>query len=153
MIEFSYQTSCDLIKEEIIISWLMDVVKTFKKGVKSINYVIADDDFVWQLNKKYLNHDTYTDIITFDYTKGDQLEGEIYISLDRVKENAIKFGELQDQVNDHSRLIKAELLRVIVHGVLHMIGYKDKTAGEKKEMRAAEDKMIEMFHVKHAKDV
>ncbi|BAO54841.1 metal-dependent hydrolase [Nonlabens marinus S1-08] len=91
------------------------------------------------MNQKHLSHDTYTDIITFDYGSQDLLEGEIYISVDRVKANA----------DEYQISFVEELKRVMAHGVLHMIGFGDHDAEEKSVMRTMEDKAIELFHVKH----
>ncbi len=115
------------------------IIKKHKKSIKmaQINYIFCDDDFLLQLNKQYLNHDTLTDIITFDLSETDELIliGEIYISIERVKENALKYGVNYDD----------ELLRVIFHGILHLCGLKDKKQEDIKLMRENEDRCIEEF--------
>ncbi|MDR6299798.1 rRNA maturation RNase YbeY [Mesonia maritima] len=117
--------------------WLQSVLESEKKRIGELNYIFCDDEYLHEINLKYLNHDTYTDIISFDYSEVDKISGDIFISIERVKENAEKF-----QVN-----FNTELQRVIVHGVLHFIGYKDHTNEEKKKMRTKEEEKIEMFHV------
>jgi probable rRNA maturation factor len=102
--------------------------------IKELVYVLVDDEKLLEINKQVLKHDYYTDIITFDYSDGKKLEGEIYISIDRVKENALSFGAE----------FHVELLRVICHGVLHMVGYRDKSKPEKEMMRQKEDYYINL---------
>lgn len=113
---------------ERAVSWLMRVADREKKKIKYIQYVFCDDQYLYDINQEYLKHDTLTDIITFPY-HSDPIEAEIYISLDRVKENAITFSNGD---------LVAELNRVIVHGLLHMCGYDDHTNEDKAEMRALE---------------
>ncbi|HRD08546.1 MAG TPA: rRNA maturation RNase YbeY, partial [Saprospiraceae bacterium] len=101
-----------------------------------INYIFCSDDYLLQINQEYLQHDYYTDIITFPYQQGKNIESDIFISLDRVRENAAEFAD-----GDYAR----ELLRVIAHGLLHLSGYGDKTDEEALKMRAAENKAIESY--------
>lgn len=109
-------------------------IKNLKKA--SLNYVFCSDEYLLQINKQFLNHDTLTDIVTFDMSeKQYQLEGEIYISVDRVAENAAKFGV------DYNN----ELHRVIFHGALHLCGFKDKNTTDKEEMRKQEDKCLRQY--------
>ncbi len=117
--------------------------KTIKKIISDhrfklhqIDYNFVDDETLLEINRQALKHDYYTDIISFDYSEGDTIEGEIYISIDRVKDNSMKF-----KTEFH-----VELLRVIFHGVLHYVGYKDKTKIESQKMRQAEDKYIKIFN-------
>ncbi len=100
-----------------------------------INIILCNDAYLLEINKKYLNHDTLTDIITFDYCEEKIVSGDIYISIDRVEENAKLFNQ------DNER----ELTRVIFHGVLHLLGYKDKSDTEQKEMRGKEDFYLNLF--------
>ena len=94
-----------------------------------ISVIFCSDNYILDVNIKYLGHDYFTDIITFDYCEGDRLSGDLFISIDSVRENAVHYGtEFEDELN-----------RVMVHGVLHLVGYDDHTAAEKKEMRAKED--------------
>jgi rRNA maturation RNase YbeY len=106
-----------------------------KQSVSSLQYVFMTDDELLRLNKDYLNHDTYTDIITFDLSGAEGIEGEIYISLERVLENAMVFGVSA----------KEELLRVMFHGVLHLMGYKDKSTKDQVAMREAETYCINLY--------
>jgi rRNA maturation RNase YbeY len=99
------------------------------KKVGNINYIFCDEEYILEINKQYLNHDYGTDIITFDYSKNKRLHADIYICIDVVRDNKKKF---KTKMND-------ELQRVILHGILHLAGYKDKTESEKKNMKKAED--------------
>ena len=113
-------------------NYLDTLVDTHLEGIKKVklNYICCSDEYLLTINKQFLDHDTFTDIITFDLSETDaELVGEIYISVDRVKENAAKFGV--SYLN--------ELHRVIFHGALHLCGYTDKTAADKQEMRRQED--------------
>lgn len=138
MIEFSYQTDFELEHEHDYAAWLNHVAESYDATIDSLGYVFCDDEFVHSINLQHLDHDTFTDIITFDYGSESLLEGEIYISVDRVKENALEFNvEFED-----------ELRRVMCHGLLHMIGFGDETKEEKTNMRALEENALTMFHVK-----
>ncbi|MCK8523695.1 rRNA maturation RNase YbeY [Aquimarina sp. D1M17] len=127
------------IDENRIVTWLNAVIKSEEKKLGEINFIFCDDDYLLEINQKFLNHDTYTDIISFDNTLGNLLGGDIFISHERVVENASTFGVLEDE----------EMRRVIVHGVLHLCGYKDKTDNEAELMRQKEDEKLAMFHVEH----
>lgn len=115
--------------------WLQKVIRREGKLPGDISYVFCDDEYMLVQNKSFLNHDTYTDIITFDDCFGDVVSGSILISLDRVGENAEKFGKTFDN----------EFLRVLVHGTLHLCGYKDKTESEAKIMRQKEDEAMALL--------
>lgn len=115
--------------EQKLIDWINSTIQQEEKSATEITYVFCSDEFLYQMNLDYLNHDTYTDIITFDYTENSFVSGDIFISIDRVKENAIKFNTT----------FLNELSRVIIHGVLHLVGYKDKTTEQKQVMRSKED--------------
>jgi probable rRNA maturation factor len=136
-IQFDYfQTRFKLSHPKKTIAWIKRVVKAEKSAVHSLNYVFCSDRYLLGINQEYLNHDTLTDIITFDYTeKHAFLEGEIYISVPRVRENARKL----------SVDFETELHRVVIHGVLHILGYKDKTPKDKAAMRAAEEKYLKIL--------
>lgn len=110
-------------------SWLGDVIVSEKKQLGEINYIFCNDKHLLTLNKTYLNHNTLTDIITFDYSEKETISGDIFISIERVKENALQFDTGFDM----------ELRRVMVHGVLHLIGFKDKSKRDKDEMTQKED--------------
>lgn len=119
--------------------WLQQVIRKEGKMPGDIAYIFCDDKYMLEQNIAFLNHDTYTDIITFDDCVGNIISGSILISLDRVGENAEKFG----------KSFENELLRVIVHGTLHLCGYKDKTDEEAKLMRQKEDESLALFaHLK-----
>ncbi len=128
-IEFNSQNDFELADRDNYQSWLIDTAKAEGFTIGELGYVFCTDEFLWDINQKYLDHDTYTDIVTFDYTEGDIINGEIYISTERVEENAVKFGVS----------FKYELTRVMVHGLLHMSGFGDKTDDEKTLMRSKED--------------
>lgn len=109
--------------------WLKEVIKDAGKKIGEINYVIVSDEYLLQMNQQYLKHDTYTDIITFDYCEDNTVSGDMYISIDRVRENAINFNVTEEH----------ELNRVLVHGLLHLLGQKDKTKSDALEMRRKEE--------------
>jgi rRNA maturation RNase YbeY len=132
MIDFSYQTDFKLKKETDISKWISSVIVSEGFAEGDISYVFCDDDFLLGINKEFLNHDTFTDIISFDYSLGKQIHGEIYISVDRVRDNAGNFKTAFD----------TELHRVIVHGILHYCGYKDKTETDEIEMRSKEERAL-----------
>jgi rRNA maturation RNase YbeY len=121
-------------------NWIKSVIKYYGFNYSEINYSFYDDEGLLEINKTYLNHDFYTDIITFDNTINKTISADIAISLDRVKENASTRNTFEN-----------ELLRVLVHGVLHCMGFNDKTEEEQRLMRIEEDKMLNMFHVEHFK--
>lgn len=122
-------------KEDIYAQWLLSVAKSEKKTIEHLQYIFCDDEYLLGINRQYLNHDYYTDIITFPYQEGQVLEGDMYISLERVAENASDYGVTFEQ----------ELRRVIVHGMLHLMGYSDKTPEDEITMRAKEDFCLSMF--------
>lgn len=116
-------------------AYLDGLIARYRKGTGkySLTYIFCNDEYLLDINRKFLDHDTYTDIITFDLTgEGELLTGEIYISTERITENALKFG------NSYTD----ELHRVIFHGALHLCGFKDKSAADKKKMREMEDKCL-----------
>lgn len=116
--------------------WVAEVVKRRGKSVGNINYLFCDDEYLLEVNRRYLNHDTYTDIITFDYVAGGLVSGDIMISTERVGENAVKFGVSFGQ----------ELHRVIIHGVLHLLGQGDKSEAEAREMRRQEEEALGVWN-------
>lgn len=129
MIRFHYETDFTLPDEALIASWISGVIQSegFKEG--DINYIFCDDDYVHRLNVEFLDHDTLTDIISFDYSVGKILHGDVFISVDRAKDNAHKYDV--DTIN--------EVHRLIVHGVLHYCGYKDKSEEDARMMREREN--------------
>lgn len=116
--------------------WITDLVKAQNKKVGDISYLFCDDAYLIEVNRTYLDHDTYTDIITFDYVEGDTISGDILISVERVKENAQLFNTTFDQ----------ELHRVIIHGVLHLLGQGDKTEAEAAQMRKKEEAALALWN-------
>ncbi|HJS01437.1 MAG TPA: rRNA maturation RNase YbeY [Flavobacterium sp.] len=137
MINFNYESDFVLENEEAVASWLSSVIVSENKNEGEINYVFCDDDYLHKINVEYLDHDTLTDIISFDYTVGNELNGDIFISVERVEDNA----------KDFNVSFEEELKRVLVHGVLHYCGYKDKDEESERLMRSKEDEKIAMFHV------
>jgi rRNA maturation RNase YbeY len=137
MIDFNYETDFVLENEEAISVWISNVIGSENKKLGEINYIFCDDEYLLEINKEHLQHDYYTDIISFDYTVGNEISGDMFISIDRVKENAQDFNVSFDE----------ELKRVIVHGVLHYCGYKDKSEEDELLMRNKEDEKLGMFHV------
>jgi rRNA maturation RNase YbeY len=132
MISFNYETNFELENEERLSAWLTSVIieEDFSEG--EINYIFCDDDYLHKLNVEFLKHDTLTDIISFDYTLGRLINGDIYISIERVLDNA----------KDFKVDFESELHRVMVHGVLHYCGYKDKNKEDETMMRTKENYYI-----------
>ena len=129
MISFNYETDFKLENLEKLSDWISDAISEENCKEGEINYIFCSDDYLLKLNVDFLNHDTLTDIISFDYSVGKELHGDIYVSIDRVKENA----------SDFEVLFKDEIERVMIHGVLHYCGYKDKSEADGKVMRSKED--------------
>lgn len=129
MISFNYETDFKLDNPNKTSDWISKTIAEENCKEGEINYIFCSDDYLHKINKEFLKHDTFTDIISFDYSVGKELHGDIYISVDRVKENASEFDvKFED-----------ELARVLVHGVLHYCGYKDKSNDEADLMRSKED--------------
>ena len=126
---FHSESNFQLEDSSSIASWIAKVIIEENKKTGDINYIFCDDKYLLEKNQNYLNHDTYTDIITFDYSEDNTISGDLFISTERVEENAKKFNFTFDQ----------ELKRVMIHGVLHLIGYGDKTKDQEKEMREKEN--------------
>ncbi len=137
MIDYNYETDFTLDNERTISYWISNVIASEGKKEGEINYIFCDDEYLLQLNQEHLQHDYYTDIISFDYTIGNEISGDMFISIERVKENAVDFNVAFED----------ELRRVLVHGVLHYCGYKDKTEEDELVMRSKEDEKLAMFHV------
>ena len=122
-------------KQNNLKSWVKGVIESEGRNLTSLVYIFCSDSYLLTLNQGYLNHKTFTDIITFDYSEGDALDGEIYISVARIKDNAIKF----------ERDFEEELHRVMIHGVLHILGFKDKSPSEKSVMRKKEEACLSLW--------
>jgi rRNA maturation RNase YbeY len=135
MINFIYVTDFSLANENRYADWVSRVILSENKKEGDINYIFCDDDYLHEINVQYLNHDDLTDIISFDYSVGNELHGDIFISVERVKENAADFNVSFDE----------ELLRVMAHGVLHYSGYKDKSDEDEVVMRNKEEEKMKLF--------
>ena len=122
-----------------LLSWLSDCVLLLDKQIGDIHIALMDDDDLLALNQKHLDHNDYTDVITFDYSTAMTVNCDIAISTDRVSENATLLGVT----------VENELARVLIHGILHCVGYSDKTTKDKQVMRKKEDEMLKQFHVEH----
>lgn len=129
MIVFNFETGFSLLNQKEISKWIGDIILEENLNHQEINYIFCNDDYLLEKNIKYLNHKELTDIITFDYSTGKWLSGDIFISIERVADNAVLYNvDMED-----------ELHRVMAHGVLHLCGYKDKSEKEKALMRDKED--------------
>ena len=124
--------------EKLIIKWLTNSVNSLGYSIGELSFVFCSDDYLRKLNIKHLNQDYFTDVITFDYSKEMSLIGDVFISTERVKENAKLFNVSFNE----------ELFRVIIHGVLHLCGFKDKTKEEKAEMRSKENNFLSLINCK-----
>lgn len=123
------------IKKRAISAWIKKVAKIYCREIGDISYIFCSDAKILDVNKQYLNHDYYTDVITFDYSENNTISGDIFISLDTVKTNAEKFATDPDE----------ELKRVIIHGVLHLCGLKDKSEEDSKNMTQSENQALEIY--------
>ena len=139
MISFNYETDFELDNEAHYEDWISRIIESEGFDEGEINYIFCDDEYLHKINVEYLNHDTLTDIISFDYTVGNLIQGDIFVSVERVKDNA----------NDFNVSFEEELKRVLSHGVLHYCGYKDKSPKDEALMRSKEEEKMQMFHVEH----
>jgi len=135
MIQFNYETEFSLTNENELADWVSNVIISEGYKLEEINYIFCDDDYLFKLNVEFLNHDTLTDIISFDYSIGKIIQGDIFISVERVRDNA----------SDFKVSFLDELHRVMVHGVLHYCGYKDKTLEDESMMRAKENHYLKQL--------
>lgn len=138
MIRFNHNKFLSLPEEDLAL-WLNSIVEQEGYTVEELEYNFVDTDTMLSLNQEYLNHDTDTDIITFDYTESKAIKAEAYISCDVLKKNA----------KIYAQTIESESLRLLSHGLLHCLGYNDKTNEQKELMRSKEEDCINLFHVKH----
>jgi len=138
MISFNYETDFELSDETAISEWLSNVIISESKKEGDINYIFCDDEYLHRINVEYLDHDTLTDIISFDYSVGNELHGDIFVSVERVADNAKDFNVSFDE----------ELKRVLVHGILHYAGYKDKSEEDELKMRQKEDEKLLIYKSK-----
>jgi probable rRNA maturation factor len=132
MIEFNYETTFQVEDENRLEKWIENVASQNGFEVGEINYIFCDDEYLLKLNLEFLKHDTLTDVISFDNTLGKLINGDIFISVERVVENA----------KEYNASFEDELHRVMVHGVLHCMGFKDKSEDEIKQMRTAENSAL-----------
>ncbi len=132
MISFFYETDFEIDNEKSWKDWLESSINKEGFQTDEINYIFCEDDYLLEINIEYLQHDYYTDVIGFQYSEGQNLSGDIYISIDRVRENAV----------ENAVEFERELARVMAHGILHFMGYKDKTQEEEEKMRKSEDKFL-----------
>lgn len=137
MISFNYETDFTLSNESLYEEWISRIIESEGFDEGEINYIFCDDEYLHKINVDYLDHDTLTDIISFDYTEGNLLQGDIFVSVERVRENA----------SDFNVAFEDEIKRVLSHGILHYCGYKDKSPEDELLMRSKEDEKIQMFHV------
>jgi len=138
-IAYHYQTEFNLKEEEKHTDWIIRVIKGYGRNTGELNFIYVSDEMLLKMNQEYLAHDYFTDIITFEYRELEGVSGDLYISTDRVVENA---GELNCSLEN-------EMRRVMIHGVLHLLGHQDKTAEETRRMRELEEAALVLFHVKH----
>lgn len=132
-ISFNFVETKDIISQKNKIkSWIKNVVEKKGKSIGDISYIFCDDEYLLEINKTYLEHDFFTDIITFDYSDKEKVAGDLFISIDRVRENSLT----------HNEKFENELHRVIIHGVLHLLGLKDKTEKQAKQMRKTEEECL-----------
>ncbi|MFY7815413.1 MAG: rRNA maturation RNase YbeY [Chryseobacterium taeanense] len=134
MIQFFYENLPETVNTDYK-TWLESIILSEGKKLGEINYIFCDDEYLLKVNQDYLQHDYYTDIITFDYVKGKTISGEIFVSLQRISENASTLAKEYEE----------ELRRVLAHGILHLSGYKDKTQEEEKLMRSKEDFYLAIY--------
>ena len=139
MISFNYETDFELENEAQYEEWISRIIESEGFDEGEINYIFCDDEYLHKINVEYLDHDTLTDIISFDYTVGNVLQGDIFVSVERVQDNA----------KDFNVSFEEELKRVLSHGVLHYCGYKDKSPEDETLMRSKEEEKMQMFHVEH----
>lgn len=130
------QYSFELADSHLYAQWLQEVTQQENSQLAELTYIFCTDSYLHQMNVEYLQHDTFTDVITFDYTESQQaISGDVFISVERVQENAAHYQSTPGE----------ELRRVMVHGLLHLLGYKDKSEEEKKQMRTKEDQYLRLF--------
>ena len=139
MISFNYETDFELENEAQYEDWISRIIESEGFDEGEINYIFCDDEYLHKINVEYLDHDTLTDIISFDYTVGNLIQGDIFVSIERVHDNA----------SDFNVSFEEELKRVLSHGVLHYCGYKDKSPKDEALMRSKEEEKMQMFHVEH----
>ncbi|MDT0642691.1 rRNA maturation RNase YbeY [Zunongwangia sp. F363] len=136
-INFYAENDFTLKGEDSYEAWIREIIFSEEKKLGEVSYIFCDDEYLHKINLEYLKHDTYTDIISFDDSMGNMLQGDIFISTERVEENA----------REYNVTFEEELKRVMAHGILHFCGYKDKTESQSALMRQKENEKIKLFHV------
>ena len=132
----SESTQFSLLQKRLLKQWINKVVQSFQRSIDTINYIFCSDDYLLRVNIDHLDHHYFTDIITFQYhEEAEPIQGDIFLSIDRVRENAVKFETTFDN----------ELHRVMIHGILHLLGFGDKTTEEKQQMRQLEDHQLKIL--------
>ncbi len=121
--------------DESVVKWITKIINKYSRTTGDINYLFCDDSYILEVNKRFLNHNYFTDIITFDYCNANVISGDLIISIDTVKTNSLLYNTTFTE----------ELLRVIIHGILHLIGFNDHSDDEKKQMRELENKALNLF--------
>ena len=135
MIELFYETDFEISNEKLWLDWIIESMENEGKSIEDLNYIFCDDDYLLEINKQYLDHDYYTDVIGFDNSQEDILTGDIFISITRIADNA----------NLNNVKFDNELARVMIHGILHFAGYKDKEEIEKDKMTEMENYYLARF--------
>jgi|SRR5690606_29379758 len=139
MIDFHYLTDFQIENELHFSDWIDRIITSEAGELGQLDFIFCNDSYLLKINQDYLDHDTYTDIITFPYSEGKVISGDVFISVERVAENAISY-----EVD-----FNTELQRVMAHGLLHLLGYGDKNEEETQVMRKKENEKIKLFHVEH----
>lgn len=129
---YNEEVDLPIIDQVRLSKWLIQVAESYGKMIDELSYIFCSDPYLLKINNDYLNHDYYTDVITFDYCEEERVSGDIFVSLDMIAYNAEKFGKSKEN----------ELMRVVAHGLLHLCGLKDKSDLESAQMRAAEEKAL-----------
>ena len=135
MINYFFEEISTIAINEDISTWLEDIIVNEEKKLGKIQYIFCDDEYLLNVNREYLQHDFYTDIITFDYVKGKKISGDIFVSLPRIKDNAVQLSTDENE----------ELKRVLAHGILHLCGYKDKSEEEQAMMTEKENYYLSKY--------
>lgn len=135
MINYFFEEISTIAINEDISTWLEDIIVNEEKKLGKIQYIFCDDEYLLHVNREYLQHDFYTDIITFDYVKGKKISGDIFVSLPRIKDNAVQLSTDENE----------ELKRVLAHGILHLCGYKDKSEEEQTMMTEKENYYLSKY--------
>ena len=135
MINYFFEEISTIAINEDISTWLEDIIVNEEKKLGKIQYIFCDDEYLLNVNREYLQHDFYTDIITFDYVKGKKISGDIFVSLPRIKDNAVQLSTDENE----------ELKRVLAHGILHLCGYKDKSEEEQTLMTEKENYYLSKY--------